>query len=116
MRFKVFYGDGTTATDETPPDLLPKTNVQVIMVEDPEHGRAFCRTDDFYIWTELDGSMSWTGCDIFGLWDYLQAPGEKVVLFGRTLGTQDYREVLGQAMNDDYLPEKTAWHRQERKP
>ena len=115
LRFKIWYGDHSTYTDQDgPAELAPKTNVQLVTIEDREHGRVICKADDFYIYDLFDGEWSWQGVDYFGMWDYLSRPGNKVVLFGRTLGNLQYREIVQRAYDDDYLPQKTAWHVGER--
>ena len=115
LRFQVWYGDGSTYTDrDGPAHLAPKTDVQLVVVEDREHGRYVCKSTDFYVWDDFDGEGSWQGCDHYGLWDYLSRPGTKVVLFGRSMGNRAFRELLGRALDDPYLPPKTANHAGER--
>ena len=115
MKWKIWYGDGTTFTGEDcKPEDVPKQNAQLVVIEDKEHGRVICKSDDFYIWDMYDGLMSWQGCDYFGYVDYMMRPGSKIVLFGRTLGNVDYRNLVQKAFDDDYLPQKTAWHVGER--
>lgn len=117
LKWKIFYGDGATFTDQDgAAESAPKTNVQLIAIEDREHGRVICKADDFYIYDVFDGELNWQGVDYFGMWDYLSRPGAKVVLFGRTLGNVEYRNVVQRAFEDGYLPPKTAWHVGERKP
>lgn len=116
-KFKIWYGDGSTFTDEDgAPELAPKTNVQCVTIECPEHGQVVCKADDFYIYDVYDGEGCWQGVDYFGMWDYLSRPGTKIVLFGRTLGNEEYRQIVGAAMDDPYLPQKTNWHKGERQP
>lgn len=113
--WKVWYDDREPFTSsDGPPELAPKRGVQCVVVSDRDHGWYFCRSNDFYIWAEYDGTMGWQGVDYFGLWDYLQAPGSKVVLFGRTIGNVEYRQLLNRATNDPELPQKTAYHAEER--
>lgn len=49
---------------------------------------------DFYWWA----GEEWIGGDIFGLWDYLAAPGLKTVKFGRTVPDSQYREAVDKAI------------------
>jgi len=110
MDWIIYYGDGSTASDEThTPDSVPTRNVQVIAVRDPDVGTAYLRTNDYYWWTEL----GWQGGDVFGLWDYLAAPGWKRVLFGRTILTSEFQAILRRAQADG-LPRKSSRHEWER--
>lgn len=114
--WKVWYSDGSTfSSSDGPPELAPKRGVQAIACSDREHGRVICRSNDFYIWSVFDGEWGWQGVDYFGLWDYLQDPGSKIVLFGRTIGNAEYRQLINRVVNDPELPAKTAWHAEERR-
>jgi hypothetical protein len=116
VRFKIWYDDGGTYTDEDgPPELAPKRGVQAISQSDPHCGRTLCRADDFYVYQNYDGIRSFQGVDQFGLHDYLIESGYKLVLFGRTIGNQEYREVLARVNADDYLPIRTSSQKAERR-
>lgn len=109
-KFKIWYGDGSTYTDQDGrPEDAPKVNVQFIAVEDDMHGMGLCRNSDFYVWDFYDGMWGWQGVDRWGFQDYMEQPGLKLVLFGRTLGNVEYSEMLSKALHDDYLPQKTAY-------
>jgi len=110
-KWKIYYdGDQTYCDEDGPPELAPKRGVQVITVACDLTGYRFEREEHHYVWKD-----AWFAVDNFGLYDYLIEPGFKIVLFGRTLSTPEYRKVLNKAMNDDYLPPKSAWLRQERR-
>mgnify|MGYP001822894045 CR=1 FL=1 len=113
-KFKIWYDDGSTYSDG-PPELAPKRGVQVIAQSDKDCGRTICRSDDFYVYQEYDGVWSFQGVDQFGLYDYLIEPGYKLVLFGRTIGNDEYRSILQCAVNDPDLPAKTSWQADERR-
>jgi hypothetical protein len=113
MKWKVFYGGDATYSDEDgPPQLAPKRNVQCISVEDSARGRRIEYSENYYILTD----HGWRGCDKFGLFDYLIEPGFKVVLFGRSLSDEDYTAVWHRASRDPYLPPKSAYGKDERRP
>ena len=113
LKWKIFYGDGSTITDaESEPENVPKRNVQVIVMEDKDHGRYIDRCNDFYLWRE----WGWYSSDHFGLWDYLEQPGKKIVLFGRTIGNAEFKAIQTMAIDDNYLPEKTSFGSHERQP
>ena len=115
LRFQIWYGDGSTYTDEDgPAEDAPKLNVQLVLVEDRDHGRYVCTSNDFYVWDDFGGERTWQGSDQYGLWDYLSRPGSKVVLFGRNLGNAEFRSLLTRALADTYLPQKTGNHPGER--
>jgi hypothetical protein len=54
-------------------------------------------------------SSVWYSSEIFGLWDYLDSPGQKRVLFGRSIEDEDYQKILNFTMNDLSIPTKTGW-------
>lgn len=49
---------------------------------------------DFYWWN----GDEWLGGNIFGLWDYLAAPGVKTVKFGRTVPDSLYQSKVAEAV------------------
>jgi len=113
--WKIFYGDGSTYSDKDGlPELAPKRDVQIIGADCEIAGRRFERETDYYIWTPERGG--WRGVDKFGLFDYLIDSGYKIVLFGKMLNNKEYRKILDKATNDSYLPRKSAWLREERRP
>ena len=111
--FKVWYDNGATYTG--PPEQAPKRGVICIAQKDPDCGRTICRSDDFYIYSIFDGRPGWQGVDQFGLHDYLIEPGYKLVLFGRTIGNNEYKEILRKAIYDPDLPVKSPWDSGERR-
>lgn len=115
-KWLIYYGDGTKVYDQDcSPEFVPKRDVQVITVEDRDSGQLFLRSDDYYWWDYRIGR--WSSGDIFGLFDYLVEPGIKVVLFGRTIGNEEYRKIMDLAMSDEnqYMPRKSAYHPYERR-
>lgn len=80
--WKVYYGDGSTFSDQDgSPELAPALNVQAITCS-PE---------------------VWMGGDVFGLMDYLSLPGWKRVLFGRMVTNAEYDKAVTLARNDGYF-------------
>lgn len=104
MAWCIYYGDGSTYSSEDG-DSPPARGVQVILQDDPSVGVAAVTGLDYYV---RDGER-WRPVDIFGLYDFLLDTG--LVLFGRTITSEEYREVMRQAMAD-----KTGWTVFERKP
>lgn len=111
MEWKIFYSNSTYSSDDGPPELAPKRDVQTVAVADDTCGRRIERGDNFYVYRH-----GWRGCDQFGLYDYLIEPGYKIVLFGRSLTDDEYRAVWDRAAKDPDLPPKSAIHPDERRP
>lgn len=91
-------------------------DVQLIIVIDKDHGWRTIAKNDYYIWDDVGDGFTWTGVDIFGLWNYLYRPGCKKVLFGRTISHDLFNLIFTTAQKDTRLPEKTAFWEEERKP
>lgn len=102
IRFRVYYSDGTTF--DGPVEDAPGQGVIVVAQENPDVGRELLHAKDYYVWDE----DQWNGVDTYGLYDYLAQLGWRKVLAGRTVKYATYSEVFDAAVNDDYLPEKTA--------
>lgn len=107
-RWRIYYADGSTFADEDgPAEDAPALGVQAInqMVGTPEgrqmlHGagqRPNRTPVDYFV---LDEGDEWLGVDLFGLWDYLQRPGWRKVLFGRTISNPEFAEILYRAGHD----------------
>jgi len=114
MEWKIYYSGATYSSDDGPPELAPKRDVQAIAVASELTGRRIERSEDHYIWTPENGG--WRGADKFGLFDYLIDPGFKVVLFGRTLSDDAYRAVWDKVSRDVDLPPRSAVYPNERRP
>lgn len=104
--FTIWYGDGTrfTETDGTAFDA-PGLNAQVVEQADPVTGRWSQMGHDYYVWT----GEQWVGCDVFGLFDYLQQPGPRKVIFGRTIGNAEYEAIWRAAEADVRFPARSYW-------
>lgn len=99
FRWKVYYGDGTTVCDlDCSTDRVPALDVQVVLQYDPVAGWYLQSHGDYYVYREGDGL--WQACDNMGLWDYLQRPGWKRVLFGRTIRSDDFHDIFQRAISD----------------
>lgn len=96
--WRIYYGDGSTfSADDGPPGDAPKRGVQLVAqfgMPDEADGVGFIYGHDFYCWTGADPELGWCGREAFGLWEYLSEPGVKVVLFGRTVRTREFRELV----------------------
>lgn len=93
LKWKIYYGDGSTY--EGKPENAPTKDVQVIIAQ--ENGEWYLAHKKDYYWWEND---TWYEGDIFGLWDYMTRPGWKKVLFGRTLKTDRYDQILKRAIKE----------------
>lgn len=91
MNFMVFYDYHITYAGD--PDAAPALGVLCIVdCHDIPH---IHERSDYYVWKFRE--EGWTGVDIFGLFDYLQLPGWKKVLFGRTVSNEVYEKVKVEA-------------------
>jgi hypothetical protein len=100
LTWRIYYGDGSTLSNEdVDPYAVPGLDVQAIVQADPDVGRYVLSHQDFYWWVEAD--RQWHQGDHFGLWDFLQRPGPKKVVFGRSLDNVSYKTILARAMHDD---------------
>ena len=99
MKFRVYYGDGSTYSGD--PFEAPRCNVQAIVNENPASPQGFdvCTgsKSDYYIWR--DGQ--WWDCDEAGMWDYLLLlTGPKSILFGRTMRNEEYWAIVARAQKE----------------
>jgi len=90
----IYYSDATTY--QGPPERAPERDVQVIVQHDADHGWHLTLGSDYYVWR----TGAWVGVDLFGLWDYLAAPGWKRVLFGRTIGNEEFQAIYRKAKGE----------------
>ena len=113
MKWRVYYGDDSTHSDQDegkPPPL----DVQVIVLEDAEHGWRTQTGSDYYVWDKRGDTAAWWGCDIFGLFEYLMNTG--LVLFGKQITSKQYNEIMKRALEDPDFPKKTSYAAEERIP
>jgi hypothetical protein len=89
--WRLYYDDGSTW--EGPVEAAPGLGVVVVLMTD-----FVIVGHDFYCWHADQGR--WWGADQAGLWDYLQQPGWKKVLFGRTVSNEQYGRIHARAMRD----------------
>ena len=98
MRFRIYYGDGSTYSGD--PYHAPPNNVQCVVQEMPGHERGWVISKGEH---ETKGSWWWDGehwrvCDTAGMWDYLlMHVGPKAILFGRTLRDSDHWAIIERA-------------------
>ena len=112
--WKIYYGDDTELSNlESDPCDVPKTNVQAVVQNHAAHGHHVEHATDYYVYYD-DGL--WRGVDQFGLWDYLAQPGYKIVLFGRWVSNDQFKEILQRALRDPDVPKRSAWGKYERRP
>jgi hypothetical protein len=125
MKFKIYYGDGSTYSDE---DGLfedaPYLNVMILATEDPDVGREldFGARGEFYAW--WPGKTKPWGFDRVGILDYLHEIGypestylsdlsledfkKAGVKIGRSIDNHEFRSVLQMVNEDPYLQPKSA--------
>jgi hypothetical protein len=107
MSYRIYYGGGEVY--ESGNGNPPARDVQVIVQEHPAVGWHTQSGHDFYVWR----GGRWVGVDDFGLYDFLLDTG--LVLFGRTMTTPEFQQVMTRAVAD-MGQAKTGWLRDERQP
>ena len=111
MRWKIYYDDGTTFSDEDGSlEDAPARGVQAIVCKDERLGWVVETGCDYYVWK--DGRFY--ARDIFGLFDFLIDSG--LVKFGRTITSMEYNQVFQRALEDAAFARKGGYDRRERKP
>lgn len=103
ISWRVYYDDGSTF--DGPPEDTPTTGVIAIVQPDPDHGRMVLSRWDYY---DFHDNGQWWGHDIFGLFDCLTRPGWKRVLFGRTIETARFRQIVARAEADPDFATRSA--------
>lgn len=109
--WRVYYDDGSTVDSTTPLEDVRGDGVQVIVQRDDAPGdvyavgRELLFDADYYCWR----GDRWFRCDLYGLFDYLRAPGLKKVLAGRTATRMAYKTAMIRAQADMDFPPKSAW-------
>jgi hypothetical protein len=98
VAWAVYYDDGTVWHDtDGPVEDTPGLGVVVVSIT-TDDGSFVIVGHDQYVWHADQGR--WWGADQAGLWDYLQRPGWRKVILGRTVSNERYGEIHGQAMRD----------------
>lgn len=111
MRWKIYYGDGSTfSSDDGEPEEAPRLNVQIIIQDDPDKIWIAQQRADYYVWEY----GRWWGKDLFGLWEHLFLyAGLSIALAGKTIGSVDYMNIWRAAKNDPMFGKKAAFARHE---
>lgn len=106
MLWRIYYAGGGTFSDEDGDiSAAPALGVQAIVKRDSaDHidnvGRRVLDRADYYWWQDSE----WYGGDILGLFDYLQRPGWKKVLFGRSISVPEFMSIRKRALDDPDFP------------
>ena len=113
MTWKIYYDDGSTFSNEDgSPYEAPGLGVQIVAVENEKVGRVIYSMNDFY-WYDTKNDC-WYGGEKFGLFDYLSSTGMKKVVFGRYILNSEFEKIYKVAIDDPYLPPKSAFLRNEK--
>lgn len=101
MRWRIYYGDGSTYGPDEPPEGAPALDVQVIAWDHPIHGRQIMWGQHFYWWNPNSDDIGWWAGDMFGLFDYLaHFRGWKLVLTGRSIRDSDFEKIKERALTE----------------
>ena len=121
MKWKIYYSDHSEKHDTsvgseyvTPFSITRRADVQVIMLESPDHNWITLSGYDYYIWDNKGDGAKWWGIDIFGLHHYLLQPGYKCVIFGTRIDKNRFREIFDLARKE--FGNKPIFAKGERKP
>lgn len=110
LKWKIYYSDGSFFTNKDGnPEDAPGRGVQIILQRDDMIGREVLRATDFYVWKD----NKWYAMEYFGFVDYLIQPGLKIVKLGEYITNEEYRRLLGLAINDDGFPKKSGSYNHE---
>ena len=111
MRWRIYYGDGSTFSDKDgSPFYARQDDVQVVVIESTSapngyalmHGQPY---KGMWVWKhdglKPDTDPVWHLVDEAGLWDYLlMYRGPKAVLIGRTIRNEIYWEIMSRASKE----------------
>ena len=106
--FRIYYDGGSTY--EGAPENAPAFGVLVIIEKDKDSGRRYVMTKDYFCWV----GDKWLATDQIGMWDYMQQPGWKKVLFGRMVDNDYWYSVMKRVIADPDFPARTNWGFNER--
>lgn len=110
MKWRIYYGDGTTYDGETQEDAFnaPTKNVQLTKQEaDNERGHSIRHGSDFHCWE----GFRWGGKDREGLVDYIiHHQGPQKILLGREIHDETYQKICRQAVKDGCFCETKCEH------
>ncbi len=99
MKWRIYYGDGSTFSDrDGPPERAPVVDVQCV-VHEANNARGFVvrHNKDAWIWM----ADHWRPVDWPGLYDHLYfAPNPKTIIFGRTVRDDDFWHIVGRATRE----------------
>ena len=108
LNFRIYYDGGETY--EGAPENAPAFGVLVIIENDKDSGRRLVMSKDYFCWV----GDHWLNTDQIGMWDYLQQPGWKKVLFGRMVDNDYWYSVVKRVNETTDFPARTNWGFNER--
>ncbi len=85
--FRIYYDDGSIYEG----DPFKAPGLGILCILDSHDQLHIDENADYYIWMWREDG--WTAVNYFGLFDYLQAPGPKKVLFGRLVNNKHFEEI-----------------------
>jgi len=143
VSWKIYYPDGVEfSSEDGGPEDAPAHGVLVICMSDPDNGRRFQCSSDYYIWAKDE----WWGVDRGGLYTYSVEEGiikfdefyrpsvlhpsagwvevgdlgvfeylarRGNVKFGKTVRTESFNESIKKADQDPFFAPRTGWKRNE---
>jgi hypothetical protein len=97
--WKVYYGDGSTFSNEDgPPEMAPCTGVLAVAFFNIDNRREIGASKDFYWYDETPiypgMKGTWFAGDVSGYYQYMFRPGRKIVKFGAIVHDVVWRKQL----------------------
>lgn len=109
----VFYDTGEVFDSDSDIRDIPRVGAEVICQRNEKTGYDLFRTDgDYFVYDEARGG--WRITDQFGVYDHLNTCRFPLVLFGRNMSDDAFRDLLDQVAA--VCGPKSAWLRRERRP
>ena len=115
LEWAIYYDDDTVFTNlDGDVAVAPVWGVQVVTYKDADRGWFTQTSTKYYVWDDRGEGYRWYGADDVGFIDYLQRPGWKRVLLGRTIPNKRFTEICNRAKKD--FGAKASFYRWERRP
>ena len=100
VKWRVYYGDGSTYSDlDGEAWDAPTQDVQILVRPSNKGSRGFraMHAKDAYVWKNGE----WCGVDVMGLWDYLlNTRGPTKVIFGRWASDDTFDAIYKRATKE----------------
>jgi hypothetical protein len=113
LKWRIYYGNGEVFSNlDGEAHDAPRVDVQVIVQKDASMGWELISESDLYYYEEK--RRGFYACNPTGstLWDHLMRAKYPLVLMGRMITEDEYREIVQRVLKELPTP-KTSWRRGE---